>query len=149
MAVMREELINNREDWPAQDIYLVADKAYQLYQQGHLREAKVLFEGLLAIAPANRYCRLALSAVLASMNDLSGALTQLDEWIARDPRDLEARARRCEVCLRLDLLERTREDLAVLERSQASAHIARLRLIHAARHGRSSSPGGSGFSNPG
>ena len=67
---MREELINNRESWSAQDIYLVADKAYQLYQQGHLREAQVLFEGLLAIAPGNRYCRLALSAVFASMNDL-------------------------------------------------------------------------------
>jgi len=131
---MREELIN-RESWPAQDIYLVADKAYQLYQQGHLREAQVLFEGLLALAPDNRYCRLALSAVFASMNDLSGALIQLDEWIARDPRDLEARARRCEVCFRLGLLEKTHEDLAVLERARASAHIARLRLIQTARHG--------------
>jgi len=131
---MREELIHNRESWSTQDIYLVADKAYQLYQQGHLREAQVLFEGLLALAPDNRYCRLALSAVLASMNDLSGALRQLDEWIARDPRDLEARARRCEVCLRLDLPERTREDLTVLERARASDHIARLRLIQGARH---------------
>jgi len=134
---MRDEMITHWENWPAQDLYLVADKAHQLYQQGHLREAQVLFEGLLAIAPENRYCRLALSAVLASMDDLSGALTQLDEWIARDPRDLEARARRCEVSLRLDLLERSREDLAVLERAQASAHIARLRLIQSARQGNS------------
>jgi predicted Zn-dependent protease len=134
-ALMREDLIDNREGWLARDIYLVADKAYQLYQQGHLREAQVLFEGLLAISPENRYCRLALSAVLASLKDLSGALTHLDEWLARDPKDLEARARRCEVCLRLDLLERTREDFAMLERAQASAHIARLRLIQRARQG--------------
>lgn len=134
---MREELMSNRESWPAQDIYLVADKAYQLYQQGHLREAQLLFEGLLAIVPENRYCRLALSAVFASMNDLSSALTQLDEWIARDPRDIEARARRCEVCLRLDLAERTHEDFAILQRAQASAHIARLRLIQEARQGHS------------
>ena len=134
---MLEELITNRDNWPPQDLYLVADKAHQLYQQGHLREAQVLFEGLLAIAPGNRYCRLALSAVLASLDDLPGALTQLDEWIARDPRDLEARARRCEVCLRLDLPERTLEDLTVLERANASAHIARLRLIQSARQGNS------------
>ena len=130
---MLDELIDKRENWSSQDIYLVADKAHQLYQQGHLREAQVLFEGLLAIAPENRYCRLALSAVLASLDDLSGALTQLDDWIARDPRDLEARARRCEVCFRLDILEKTYEDLAFLERARASAHIARLRLIQRAR----------------
>jgi predicted Zn-dependent protease len=134
---MLEELINHRESWSAQDIYIVADKAYQLYQQGHLREAQVLFEGLLVIAPGNRYCRLALSAVLASMNDLPGALTQLDEGVARDPGDLEARARRCEICLRLDLRERTQEDFEVLQRAQASAHIARLRLIQRARQGHS------------
>jgi predicted Zn-dependent protease len=135
--MIRDEMITNGDNWPAQDVYLVADKAHQLYQQGHFREARALFEGLLAIAPENRYCRLALSAVLASMDDLSGALTQLDEWIARDPRDLEARARRCEVCLRLGLVERTREDFALLERAQSSAHIARLRLIQRARQGHS------------
>ena len=134
-ATMQGEMISGREVWSARDIYLVADKAYQLYQQGHVLEARMLFEGVLAVAPANRYCRLALSAVLASLGDLPGALTQLDEWIARDPIDVEARARRCEVCLRLDLLERSQEDLAVLERFKASAHIKRLRLIREARRG--------------
>ena len=134
---MSQEISPHAHSWQAQEVYLVADKAYQLYRQGHLREAQILFEGLLAIDPANRYNRLALSAVLASMDDLPGALAQLDAWLALDPRDLEARARRCEICLRLDLTERTRDDLVVLERAKASAYLARLRLIEAARKSRS------------
>ncbi|MCI0625739.1 MAG: hypothetical protein L0387_29540 [Acidobacteria bacterium] len=121
------------DGWSAHDIYLVADKAHQLYLQGQYREACILFEGLLAVDPSNRYCRLALSAVLAAKNDLSGALAQLEEWIAMHPRDVEARARRCELLLRLNLIADARQDLDTLEAARASAFLERLQLIFEAQ----------------
>lgn len=49
--------------WNDVEVYLVADRAYQLAQQGRYEEAAILFEGLAVVAPRNAYVRGAQAAL--------------------------------------------------------------------------------------
>ena len=78
------------------EIYYVAERGYRLYE-GRLREAAILFEGLIVIDPENAYCRKALAAISIGLGQHWLAVRQLSAIIARDPLDTDALARRCEV----------------------------------------------------
>lgn len=55
--------------WSPKDVYFIAERAYGLYRQGRLREAAVLFEGLVIVDPENVYCRKALTAVCIGLGE--------------------------------------------------------------------------------
>lgn len=118
-----------KDAWPDQDISLVAEKAYQLLQQGRCVEAEVLLEGLLAIDSRNRYCRLALATVWVAKGDLRKAVEQFDQLVGFYPNDLEARARRCEAYLRLNWLRAAQEDLSWLRKISGGEVVHRLQLL--------------------
>jgi tetratricopeptide (TPR) repeat protein len=115
--------------WKAQDISLVAEKAYLLLQQGRYLEAEVLLEGLLAIDSQNRYCRLALATVCVVQGDLRKAVEQFDLLITFHPNDVEGRVRRCEAYLRLNWLQAAEEDLRWLKRVSGGAEVQRLQFL--------------------
>ena len=115
-------------DWTSNELYLVASKGYSLYLQGRYREAAIVFMGLMAIEPRNRYFRVALATIYVSQEDFERALDQLNQLVARYPNDLEARARRCEVYLRLERRKEAQDDLNYLSRREVS-HVGRLRLL--------------------
>lgn len=115
--------------WTAQDIHLVADKAYRLFQQGRLMEAEVLLEGLLAIDSRNRYCRLALATVSVARGNLRKAIEHFDWLVNSYPNDIEIRTRRCEAYLRLNRLRAAEEDLRWLRRFSDGARVQRLQLL--------------------
>ena len=118
-----------KDAWTAQDILLVAEKAYLLLQQGRCLEAEVLLEGLLAIDSQNRYCRLALATVWVMQGDLRKAVEQFDLLITFDPNDVEVRARRCEAYLRLNWMQAAEEDLRWLRRVSGGAEVQRLQFL--------------------
>ena len=127
-------------DWTSHEMYLIASRGYALYLQGRYREASMVFEGLVAIEPSNRYFRVALATIYVAQEDLQRALEQLNQLISRYPNDLEARVRRCEVCLRLERESEAQDDLNYLSLREVS-HVRRLRLLMATvAGGRSENP---------
>jgi hypothetical protein len=62
--------------WSQEEIYYIAERAYRLYLQGRLREAAILFAGLIAIDPENAYCRRALASIRSDLRQ-SKAPSQL------------------------------------------------------------------------
>ena len=117
-------------DWTSHEMYLIASRGHALYLQGRYREASMVFEGLVAIEPSNRYFRVALATIYVAQEDLERALEELNQLISRYPNDPEARTRRCEVCLRLERKSDAQDDLNYLSLRETS-HVRRLRLLMA------------------
>src|SRR5262249_48196662 len=115
-------------DWTSHETYLIASRGHALYLQGRYREAAMMFEGLVAIEPNDRYFRLALATVYVAQEDLERALEELNQLVFRYPNDLEGRTKRCEVCLRLERRDEAQDDLDFLSRRKGS-HVRRLRLL--------------------
>jgi tetratricopeptide (TPR) repeat protein len=115
-------------EWTSHEVYLIASKGYALYLQGRWREAAMIFEGLVAIDPGNRYLRLALATIYVAQEDLTRSLEELNRLLSLYPNDIEARARRCEVCLRLERSGEAQSDLDYLRRHGGS-HVRRLQLL--------------------
>jgi predicted Zn-dependent protease len=116
--------------WTREEIYHVADRAYRLYREGRLRDARILFEGLIAIDPENTYCPKALAAICMGLQQYAGALRHLDTVLARDPFDPQALAGRCEALIAMRDLATAR--LALESLSALPAHVRderRLRML--------------------
>lgn len=121
--------------WTDEEIYLLADRGYALYQQGCYREAAVIFEALTELDPQNSYCRTALVAVWMALGDPHRAVKELSLLLSRNPADHEARARRCEVYCDLGQWNEARQDLAILRRNGEKHHVQRLQWrLRAAGH---------------
>jgi predicted Zn-dependent protease len=116
-------------DWTEEDVYLIAERAHALYLQGRYREATVIFEGLVAVAPESSYCREALAALYLLLNEPERALAQLNELLARQPGHVTARARRCEAWLRAGRADEARRDFERIRREVAPSCATRLRLL--------------------
>jgi tetratricopeptide (TPR) repeat protein len=112
--------------WTEDEIYLLADRGYGLYQQGFYREAAVLFEGLTAIAPENAYCRTALAAACLMLGDQQRAVQELNTVLHQNPANHEARARRTELYCDLKQWKEARRDLEILRRNSQWQHFQRL-----------------------
>src|SRR5262245_41253466 len=115
--------------WTKEDIYLVAEHGHALHNQGRYREAVVVFEGLVAIDPTDAYCRKALAAAHLARGHAESALDPLNAVLARDPRDLDALARRCEAYLELEQVDEAKRDWVALKRHGDSADVRRLGLM--------------------
>jgi predicted Zn-dependent protease len=133
--------------WTPEDVYLIAESAYELYLEGKIEEAKTIFEGLLAIDPGNSYCRDAMTAILLSLDRPEDAVRHASELLKLVPTHIDALARRCEAYLQLGRLDAAGRDLAALDRLKAGAHRWRMRLrlenatrFPAAKNGKSLAP---------
>jgi tetratricopeptide (TPR) repeat protein len=115
--------------WSREEVYCIAERGYRLYGEGRLREAGILFEGLIAIDPENAYCRKALAAISIRLGRQELAIRHLAAIIARDSHDTDALARRCEVWMTMGDLAAARHDLDSLEALPDGAqHARRLKL---------------------
>ena len=115
--------------WTTEDIFLVSDRAYSLFQQGRYREAAILFEGLVAVDPGNSYCANALAACHYMLGEPQQTVAVLDRFLEVNPNDLEGHSRRCEALLHLGKTNEARQDLEFLNRKGASQYSKRLRML--------------------
>src|SRR5215467_10635325 len=97
--------------WSAEDVYLVAERAHALYEQGCTREAAILFEGLAAVDPRNPYCHDALAAAYLALGQPQQAVVAATNALRLAPQNAESRARRCEAYLQLRMFTEARQDL--------------------------------------
>ena len=112
--------------WTEEEIYLLADRGYALYRQGHYQEAAVIFEGLTVLDPLDSYCRTALAAVCLALGEAQRAVDELSFLLNLHPADHEARARRCEAYCELGSWSAASQDLAILRRNGERHHVQRL-----------------------
>ena len=121
--------------WPAGDVYLITECAYEFYLEGKLEEAAIIFEGLLAIDPNDLYCRDALTAISLSLGRPEEAVAHASALLEREPTHFDALARRCEAYLRLNRIDAAKRDVEALDRVKAGPYRRRmtLRLENASR----------------
>jgi tetratricopeptide (TPR) repeat protein len=96
--------------WTAEEMRLVADLGYALAEQGRNEEARTIFEGLAAVAPATAYFQSALGALRLRLGEPENALPHLEAALKADPRDLPALINRGEAYLHLGEQETARRD---------------------------------------
>lgn len=107
--------------WTADEIRLVSELGYALAKQGLNREAIVIFEGLMVLAPATTYFEAALGALWLREDDPARALPYLSNAVAADSKDFASRINRGEVYLKLEDFEAARTDLKFVLRQKKSA----------------------------
>ena len=88
----------------------MAVTGFAMYEQGRYREAKVIFDGLAALDPAESYYRTALGAVYLAQDKLDEAAAEFDSAIGLNAKDIAALVNRGEVRLRKGLLLEAAED---------------------------------------
>jgi tetratricopeptide (TPR) repeat protein len=114
------------ENWTSEEIYLLTERGYALYQQGRYEEASIIFEGVAAADPLNTYARAALATIHLATGDANRAVHELSAVLERNPADTDSRARRCEAYCQAGNWAEAEKDLAVLRRSGARHHVQRL-----------------------
>jgi tetratricopeptide (TPR) repeat protein len=117
-----------KPDWTEQDVYMIAQRAYSLYLQGRCREAAMIFEGLVAVDPENRYCRDAFAAALMAVGEPEKAVEQLTILLRRESDDLAVRARRLEACLQAGNHTAALADFEALKDLLPRSEVRRLRF---------------------
>jgi tetratricopeptide (TPR) repeat protein len=89
-----------------EELYAIAQHGYALYLNGKVRDAQILFEGLVALDPRNGYYYRALGVVYHQLGDAERALRQFSHAITVDPENPAAYVNRAEVHIwRRDLPE--------------------------------------------
>ena len=99
-------------DWNKDEIRIISEIAYALAQQGRNREAIVMFEGLLAIAPATAYFQSALGALHLRLKDFPKAVEYLDAALEIEPNDVVSLVNRGEAKMRSENQAGARTDFA-------------------------------------
>ncbi len=98
-------------DWNKDEIRIISEIAYSLAQQGRLSEAIVIFEGLLAVAPATAYFQAALGALYLRLKNADKAIDFLNAALKIEENDLVSLVNRGEAhLLKGDVVE-ARNDL--------------------------------------
>ena len=98
-------------DWNKDEIRIISEIAYSLAQQGCYEEAIILFEGLLAIAPATAYFQAALGALHLRLKNLSQAINHLDAALKIEETDVISLVNRGEAFLLDGKVGQARQDL--------------------------------------
>ncbi len=110
--------------WTREDVYLVAERASQLSRQGRYRESAILLEGLVAVAPADSYCRNALARVYLALGLPDRALDLYTGTL-----DAEAREVRTEALLQLNRRDEAVKELHWLATYSPGPRFRRLRIL--------------------
>ena len=97
-------------DWNKDEIRIISEIAYALAQQGRNREAIVMFEGLLAIAPATAYFQAALGALHLRLKEFASAVEYLNAALEIEPNDIVSLVNRGEALMRTGDTDQARED---------------------------------------
>jgi tetratricopeptide (TPR) repeat protein len=98
-------------DWNKDEIRIISEIAYSLAQQGRYGEAIVIFEGLLAIAPATGYFQAALGALKLRLKNLPKAIEHLTAALKIEEADVVSLVNRGEAHLLSGNVKLAREDL--------------------------------------
>ena len=97
--------------WNTDEIRIISEIAYSLAQQGNSDKAIVLFEGLLAVAPATAYFQAALGALHLRLKNVQRAIEYLDAALKLENSDVLSLVNRGEAHLLEGNILEARRDL--------------------------------------
>lgn len=98
-------------EWNKDEIRIISEIAYSLAQQGRYGEAIVIFEGLLAIAPATAYFQAALGALYLRVKNIEKAVEHLNHALKIEQGDVISLVNRGEALLLAGKISEARSDL--------------------------------------
>ena len=98
-------------NWDRDEIRIISEIAYTLAQQGRAAEAIILFEGLIAVAPATAYFQAGLGALYLRLKNFAKAIEHLNAALNIEPKDPISLVNRGEAYLRNGNNEAARQDL--------------------------------------
>lgn len=93
-------------------LYTIAEKAYLLFSQGKLEEARQIYEGLVAADPFDSVFHCHLGAVLWRSGDVDRALEEYDAAVRYNFANIDALAGRGELLIARGDVEKGVEDLS-------------------------------------
>ena len=93
-------------------LYKIAEKAYQLFSQGKLEEARQIYEGLVAADPYDSVFHCHLGAVLWRLGNTERAFEEYDAAVRYNFANTDALAGRGELLLARGEVEKGVEDLS-------------------------------------
>ena len=92
-----EATLQELKSYTDEELYCIAQSGYTLFLNGKVKDAQVIFEGLIAVDPRNDYFYRALGVVYHRQGDAEGAIRQFNHAITVDPRSAAAYVNRAEV----------------------------------------------------
>jgi predicted Zn-dependent protease len=94
-----------------EELYAVAAQGYNMFLQGKTEQARVIFEGLVAVEPRNPYYYRALGAIYWRLKDGQKALKQFTYAIRVSPRDVASYINRAEIYVAQRSFKMAHDDL--------------------------------------
>lgn len=113
-----ESSLMELKGYAPEELYAIAQHAYTLFLNGKVRDARVVFEGLIAIDPRNDYYYRALGVVYHRLGDAEGAIRQFGHALIVNPRSAAAYVNRAEVHIARRDTEAALADLDAALRTQ-------------------------------
>lgn len=98
-------------EWNKDEIRIISEIAFSLAQQGRYQEAIVIFEGLVAIAPATAYFQAALGALHLRLKNVGAAVDYLNAALKLEATDVISLVNRGEAHLLAGSVAKARQDL--------------------------------------
>ena len=95
-----------------EELWAIATQGYYLFLQGKAEQAKVVFEGLVALDPRNAYYYRALGAVYWRLKQNSKAIRQFTYALRVAPQDVASYINRAEIFVATGQFDMARDDLA-------------------------------------
>lgn len=106
-------------DLTPEELYAIASFGYLLFMQGKFDEARVIFEGLIAISPRQAYYYRALGSIYVRLKEPERAIRQYTNALKVEPNNLIAYIQRAEVYVSYKKFPLAKRDLMiVLKRAQ-------------------------------
>ena len=125
-----EATLQEIKGYTDEELYLIAQHGYTLFLNGKVKDAKVIFEGLVAIDPRNDYYYRALGVVYHRQGDVERAIRQFTHAVTVAPESPAAYVNRAEVHIARRDYEAAHADLsaAIAVSTDLSQPIARKAL---------------------
>jgi len=112
------------------ELFAVANQGYYMFLQGKSEEARVVFEGLVAVDPKNAYYYRALGAIYWRLREPQKAVKQFTYAMRVAPNDVSSYVNRAEVYVAMRNYSSARDDLRFALENAVAAEQA---LVNKAR----------------
>ena len=93
-----------------EEAYSVAELGYTMFEQGRLRDAQTIFQGLVISNPYDAYFHTMLGSIYQKQGFVDGALEEYSLALALDPANLEAYVNRGELLIQKGMFEQAAND---------------------------------------
>lgn len=108
--IMGEATLGQLYGISIEEAYSVAELGYTLMEQGRLKEAQTVFQGLIISNPYDAYFHTALGSIYQKLGIVDGAIEEYSISLGLDPAIVEAYVNRGELLIQVGYFEQAAKD---------------------------------------